>query len=398
MPVPADKASAPTVPHSPEPAPGPRTLPLTPLPAWAQKLLIALTVVTVCVPAADLAFGFDPTPLPTENRVLAELPGWHWTATALQTFPAKFEAWNKDHFGLRSTLIHWHSVLMLDVLGVSPTADVIIGRDGWLFMGKNKTVDTYRCLAPFDKAELDAEVATIRGRRDWLAARGIRYLNVWAPVKMDVYPEFLPGWVRKTANPCRLDQWLARMNKERLPVLDLRPAMQAAKAEGLAYIKTDTHWNPRGGYFGYRALVDRLRVWWPKLAPLPASRVRYRDIDRLGGDLAALMDLKERYRGPEVWADILDKRCNTASMNGLSRPKGIKLEAFECPPAGNGAAAPRLLLLGDSYQNALIPFLAETMGRTVTAEFAGFDKDLIEHEKPAVVVEIHVQRQMQPDR
>ena len=374
-------------------------LPGSPLPPWGQWALIGLAALALLLPAADLAHPYDPSPPPLENRKLADLPAWQWTQEALRTYPARFEAWNQDHFGLRSTLIHWHSVVMLDWLGVSPNPDVLIGTNGWLFMGRNKAVDAYRCVFPATVAELDAEVKTVRERRDWLAARGIRYLNVWAPVKKNVYPEYLPGWVQKTGGPCRLDQWMARMNKERLPVLDLRPALQAAKREGLAYHVTDTHWNSRGAYFSYRALVERLQPWFPRLRPLSPERVRFFLADRLGGDLARQLDLHERYHGPEVLAEFVGHRCGPAELHGLERPAGVKLEAYECPKdAGQRNKPPRLVLLGDSYQNALIPFLAETMGRTLTAEFAGFDKELILQEKPDVVVEIHVERQLQPDR
>ncbi len=369
----------------------------SPLPGWAQYLLAVLATLLVCLPLADLALGLDPTPLPMENRKLAPLPDLHFDATWTK-FPALFETWEKDHFGLRSTLIHWHAVLMLDVLGVSPTSDVLIGRNGWLYLGANKAVDAYRCVYPFTKPELDAKVAELRERRDWLTARGIRYLNVWAPLKSNIYPEFLPAWVTKSGGPCRIDQWMARMRKEGFPVLDLRPALRKAKAEGIAYYPTDTHWNPRGGYFGYLAVMARLRAWFPQLEPIDAKRVKYYEVERLGGDLARLMDMQVRYKALELGAGIADKRCSLAGLNGLSRPKGIKLEAYECPPRPGDKPGPRVVMTHDSFGNALIPFLAQTFGRTLAAEFAGFDKELIEHEKPDLVIEVHLERQMQPDR
>lgn len=369
-----------------------RTPASSPLPVWAQWLLIALALVATLLPLADRWLAFDPTPAPNENRNFAEPAKTPSTLDEVFAFPAAYEAWYKDHFGLRSTLIHWHAELMLDVFGVSPTQSVLIGDAGWLFLGKNKAVDAYRCVFPYTEAALDYEAKVVREHRDWLQQRGIAYLHVWAPLKHTVYPEHLPSWVQRSGGPCRLDQWLQRMQREGLPVLDLRPSQQQAKAEGVAYLHTDTHWNPRGAYHGYRAIIEALQPIVPGLRPLPPQRVRYREADVLGGDLARLMDMAERYRAPTLFADIVQPRCREASTNGLTRPKGIKLEAFSC---GRG---PKVVMLHDSFGNALIPFLAQTAGRLLTAEFANFDKELIEHEKPDVVIEVHLERQLQPDR
>ncbi len=369
-----------------------RTPASSPLPPWAQWVLIGLFALATVLPMADRWWGFDPTPAPNENRHFAEPATTPTTLDEVFAFPAAYEAWFKDHFGLRSTLIHWHAALMLDGFGVSPTPSVLIGDQGWLYLGKNKAVDAYRCVFPYTEAALDYEAKEVREHRDWLQQRGIAYLHVWAPLKHTVYPEHLPSWVQRSGGPCRLDQWLQRMQREGLPVLDLRPSQRQAKAEGLAYHLTDTHWNPRGAYHGYRAIVEALRTAFPALQPLPPQRVRYREADVLGGDLARLMDLAERYRGPTVFSDIVQPRCREAGLNGLTRPKGIKLEAFAC---GHG---PKIVMLHDSFGNALIPYLAQTAGRLLTAEFANFDKELIEHEKPDVVIEVHLERQLQPDR
>ena len=49
------------------------------------------------------------------------------------TFAAAFGQAFADRFGMRSALIlaqHW---ALVDIFGVSPVSNVMIGRDGWLF-------------------------------------------------------------------------------------------------------------------------------------------------------------------------------------------------------------------------------------------------------------------------
>jgi alginate O-acetyltransferase complex protein AlgJ len=369
-----------------------RSRPPVPLPRWAQLALCVLGVAVIGSSLADRAWPYDPTPPPQENRQLAAQPRWSWRWADLQTFPARFEAWDRDHFGLRSTLIHWHANLMLDGLGISPQKDVLIGQQGWLYYAIAKSVDTYRCLFPYQPAELEAAVRTVRERRDWLAARRIRYLNAWAPIKPNVYPEYLPSWLHKEGPVCRLDQWLGAMRAAKLPVLDLRPAMRKAKAAGLSYHRTDSHWNPRGAWFAYEAIVDAIAPLHKGLRRLASREVHFFEADRPGGDLARLADLAERYRGPEVLA-TLPQRCQATLLQGWTPPKGVHVRAFTCPDGG-----PKVVMFHDSFGGALLPFLSQSVGRLVATEFGRFDKELIERERPDLVLELHVERQLQPDR
>ncbi len=363
------------------------------LPVWAQYLLLLVSVVGILLPAADMKWHVDKTPPPDENRKLAEWPPLTANLAALQKWPALYETWVRDNFGYRSALIAAHSELMLDVLGISPRADVLLGKDGWLFLGTNKSIDAYRCIFPFTPEGLQHEIAYTRERTEYLASKGIKYLNVWAPNKENVYPEFLPMWVQKSGGPCRMDQIGETLHKAGLSYLDLRAAEMEAKRSALAYHKTDTHWNAVGAYFGYRHIATELRKWFPEMRVVEQNALQFVEIPRPGGDLARQLDLEKRYAGPQTF-EKMARRCKRVEPS-VTRPKGTKLEAFDCP----GSKGPRVLMFGDSYGNALIPFLAESCSHFLAVEFGPpLDKELVDVEKPDVVIDVHVERQMQPDR
>ena len=216
------------------------------LPRWAQVLLLTLSAAAILAPAGDMQWHWDPTPPPQENRKLAEWPALTLQLQALQKWPAQYETWVRDNFGFRSALIQWHSQLMLDVLGISPRADVVLGKDGWLFLGSNKSIDAYRCIFPYEAAGLQHEIAYTRERTEFLRSRGIKYLNVWAPDKEQVYPEFLPLWIRRSGGPCRMDQLGEALHGAGLSFVDLRAAERLAKQQAVAYHRTDTPWNAVG--------------------------------------------------------------------------------------------------------------------------------------------------------
>lgn len=359
----------------------------------AHTALVGATALLLLLPTVDWALGIDPTPPPDENRRPAAAAGMPTDVETLATWPARFEAWFRDHFGLRNTLIAWHTTLMLDVLGVSPTKDVLIGKDGWLYLGAAKNVGAYRCVQPYTTADLAVLQREHDRKANWARQRGIRYLHVWVPIKANVYPEFLPAGLHKLDQPCRLKQWMAHMQAHsKGPVLDLTAALLAAKTAGgeRLYYKTDTHWNPRGAFVGYGA-VARALAGAKGLQPLPESSVQFPLLSEGGGDLARLMDRAERYRGTEPgWA--IDPRKAVRLDKPYERGEGVKIEGWACkacPPT-------RLLLLHDSFGNGLIPFLSESVGRLVTAEFLGFDETLIAAEKPDVIVELHLERQLTP--
>ncbi len=375
---------------------GPIVRPQTLLQAPAQWALLVGFATLLALPSLDWAQGIDPTPPPEENRTPAPQVQVPKTLLAMAAWPAAYEAWFKDHFGLRNTLIAWHSTLMLDWFGVSPSKDVLIGKDGWLFLGATKNVDAYRCVAPYTPKELEDQRKQLVATRDWLRDRGIAYLKVWVPIKANIYPEFLPNGLTKLAQPCRMAQWFAHMAQHTdVAVLDLTGPLLAEKARNpeRLYFKTDTHWNPRGAWAGYQALVPLLRKLAPKADIIIAQRVSFHMRSETGGDLAKLLDMTERYRGSEPIQAVANSRIQTVD-NPVQRPKGIHLWTLACQGCGKA----KLLMFHDSFGNHLRTFLAESFARTVSVEFGPFDKELVQLEKPDIVIEVHLERQMTPER
>ena len=99
-------------------------------PDFAQILLVALVAIRLVLPATIEIAGWG-KPV-SENRTLAEAPGWPANLAEYRTFPQRLTAFVNDHFGLRSQLVRWNSELRLK-LGTSSSPSVAVGRDGFLF-------------------------------------------------------------------------------------------------------------------------------------------------------------------------------------------------------------------------------------------------------------------------
>src|SRR6185295_14349168 len=109
----------------------------------AQRLLVTLFVVVISLPLAANLAGFDGGDPGAENRELAPFPRIDRSWGSMAKLPANLGLWFDDHFGFRSDLVRWYGESRLFVLGVSPSAAVVKGRDGWFFYGEDNAVEDY---------------------------------------------------------------------------------------------------------------------------------------------------------------------------------------------------------------------------------------------------------------
>lgn len=356
--------------------------------ALSDTLLVIVFLATLCLPAADVFFDLDPTRL-SEKRRLAPPPPVRLSQPLEVSYTAAFESWWNDNFGFRRSLVVGYSRALLG-LGVSPTPSVILGRSGWLFFAGDEALASYRAVQPFTEAELAAWQRRIETRRDWLAERGIRYLVVIAPNKETIYPEFMPESLNRVRPVTRLDQLVAHLRAHSsVAVVDPRDALRTAKAGGILYLRTDTHWNDVGAWLLYREIVTGLRRWYPELEPTPATE--FAPVTRQGwsGDLANMLGMDGRLSEERLLLEPRRVRLARVADPG-PRPEDAqrKLTAAE----RGEPSLPRAVMFHDSFGLSLQPFLGESFSRIVfssgpTDWRRNFDAALVERERPAVVIQ-----------
>jgi len=261
---------------------------------WADWLLIFVFVALLWLPTVDFFTGIDRTDPAGENRLPAPIPRLaRRDFPGVKNYAAAAELYFNDHFGFRKRLIRWFQQWKMRLYRDQSGHKVVSGRDGWLFTGEEQMVDHFLGLAKFTPAQLKSWRTLLEKRRDWLAARGVKYLFVVAPDKQTVYPEYLPAWLLAAApahRETKLDQ-LLRYMKERstVEILDLRPALRAAKTEAPVYLQTDTHWNLLGGFVACREVLKTLAKQFPDLPPLRREDFIWTNPPATGGDLARIL-------------------------------------------------------------------------------------------------------------
>lgn len=356
-------------------------------PAWARALVV-LFLLTLALPGLATLAGVDAGLTRGENRDLAPAPTLALTWAAIAAVPTAFTNYFQDHFAFRGRLVRWQAAFRLLVLRVSPSPTVLRGKDGWLFYRDDGALEDYLSQSPLSPADLDEWAATLQHTRDWLARRGITYLFVIAPDKHQVYPEFMPETIQRTAATSRTAQLVAHLHAHTtVPVLDLLPAMLEAKREARIYHRTDSHWNDLGAFVAAQAILGRLRAGaadtLPGLAPGDRRDFIRSDARIPGLDLATMLGL-------ESWLHEADLRLR-------ARQPGYRVVEPEHPDPANiegrlatahtRADLPRAVVFRDSFGSALVPLLSEHFSRALYLWEYDIDPRVIERERPRIVIQ-----------
>lgn len=317
----------------------------------------------------------------------------------LSQLPTQFRAYFDEHFAFRPELVRAYGLLNVRVLRTSSSDEVVLGKQGWLFFSGDNGIRDYRSVKPFSNQELETWAATLERRRQWLAARGCRYVFTVVPNSQTIYSEYLPETINRVRQESRLDQLLTHLRAHtQVTAVDLRPALFTAKrsSEHELYHRTDTHWNPLGAFYGYQELARSFKSDFPTLRPL--SRADFEVVTRVspGGDLARMLGLQPDLQEKAV--EVVWKKPRRAQVVGTVKQAASRDMRYErllrtaCP----GAPISRVVMFRDSQAGALIPYLGEHFGQAtyVWTDNDQFDCSLVEQEHPQLVIEEIVERKL----
>jgi hypothetical protein len=356
-----------------------------------KAVFVALFVIVISLPLAANLAGVDGADPGAENRELAAFPRVDGTAASIAAFPSNLALWFDDHFGFRSVLVQWYGESRLFVLGVSPSAAVVKGRDGWFFYADDKASEDYALVEPMTPDALANWRSAIVRARDWLRTRGIAYVFTIAPDKHAIYGEEMPSTLVRVGDVSRTDQLFTALQDTGLAV-DVRTSLFEAKGRERIYQKTDTHWNDRGGLVAYQRIVNAVRARVPATPP-PWTRDDFEPADRLvpGLDLAGMMGLMRVLRETDLI--LVPRRPRRARV---IEPAGAEPTAEEgrLVTEIDDPSLPRAVIFRDSFVSRLVPFLAEHFSRAVYLWQNDFDAHAVEQEHPDIVIQEIVGRHL----
>ena len=350
---------------------------VTLLALWsAAPLAVTLLQISVWPDEA----GTEDIPVPERPRTLS---GW-------LRLPGKFKWYFQEQFGLKASYAAAQGWLSLRWLGKSPSPTALLGKDGWLFLASERTLDYQRHSDPFGEAALDEWTRVLCERDRWLTERKTEFVFFVAPNKHTVYSEHLPDDLAANASRTRLDQLLTALSTRcpELATVDVRHQLREAREHAQLYFKTDTHWNPAAGWVAANEIARQLGK-----PPLSGDLLRATAVRTEGGDLARVSGVQHHLADTEVWAapppnNLTDEHGKPVTWKMRDIRARARLDVRNRD--GEGTA----VVVRDSYGEALIPWVSLLFRRTVWIWSYEFSAEDVMREKPDVVIQQLVERKL----
>lgn len=325
----------------------------------------------------------------------------------LQTFPVFFtnnefnknvlkeiENWINDQFGLRKEFIKLYSYFHARILNVSPSDQVVIGKNNWLFYVKKIEGDN---LSDFQRINLpnDDRLNSIKdfleNEKKYLSKQNIPFYILIAPNKHNIYKEFFPEEIKSTDSKSKLDSFLSLTKKLNIPTINPTRALIKNKKKSILYYEAGSHWNEYGAYIAYADTVKKIADNFKNIKATDISQFRItKENTKIDGDsIAYLMGINSYPHSsiiqltptfPETFVISDYKTGKNNRENLISKNKNTKL--------------PKLIIFGDSFTKNIIKFFANNFSTVIFIWDYNIERysDLIEKEKPDIVLTLIVER------
>jgi len=284
------------------------------------------------------------------------------------------------NFWQREQLVQSWITFRIRGLGDRVISTVYAANDHWLvFIGENST-DDYQNTLPVTDADLAAIQQNLDNIYEYCESRGVTFLFVVAPNKNTIYPEYMPAEIPVLGKQSLLDRLVeAQRASGKAPILDLRPALLAAKRERQVFFSNDTHWNYYGAWIGYQEIMRSLQKDFPALQPHPlddyqeVSRGEYQgDMGYLTGHIS--LDEKSYQLKPE----FLRTRYHWEATGF-----GADLVSVHYQPS---ADLPKMVMYRDSFGIALIPYLSNHFRQATYLTTYRVDTNFLDVVDPDIII------------
>lgn len=285
---------------------------------------------------------FHPFPLArlTGVEVEAPVPVWRGSSWFSGEFQSAYERRLNATIGFRSYFVRTHNHLYVSLFRRQPPGAgtrIVIGKDRWLY--EADYVRTYNRDADPGDDKRRRVLAEVKRLQDELRSRGIAFLVVLAPTKVEIYPEYLPDGVllpNREARRTEYDRLRPLLDEYGIDHIDAHRLFQEKKTSQPhpLFAKGGTHWN----HYGAGMVVERI------LEAL--GRASGKDVPRL--TCASVRVDRRPLRADNDLGDLLNIWFAGAIFGPQVHP------VFRVT---GGADRPNVLMVGDSFVFTLADIL-----------------------------------------
>lgn len=321
-----------------------------------------LVFVAVLMAALALPFLLMPVAPQDESAELQELkefPAPVYDGHLNVGMLAQMGDWYDDHFAFRQQFITANARVRAGLLGTSPTDQVVVGSDGWLYYGG--TLNDYQRTAPLSDRVLDNAAFNLSLAQEYVEGTGATFTVAVAPDKNSLYGATMPYYLPAGEGPSNWDRLKDRLDERGVAYTDLKAALAGDET---LYLKTDSHWNTRGAYRGFSAIARDLALAHGDYSAGPVSMD-----DAFVGDIEAM--LYPLGREPEP-VEVFEDGERFGYVQGSAVTDATVETVSEDPSAAGSLVAYR-----DSFGNAVLPFFATASKEALFSKMVPYDFGLV---------------------
>lgn len=184
-----------------------------------------------------------------------------------------------DGLALRKSSIQMWNVVRYAVFGET-LPGAVAGKDGWLF-----TDEEFALGQSYDAVTQD-KLRQIVDTTRFLEDRGATVIIALIPDKARIMPEMLTKQ-RAPQVEARYSFAMDYLTGQGIFIDDLRDTLQAGKAQGDVFMRTDTHWSPYGATLVANAIAPRIQAATTERTEFVTDTT---GVDSNEGDLVTFVD------------------------------------------------------------------------------------------------------------
>ncbi len=259
--------------------------------------------------------------------------------------------------------------------------DVLRGQGDWLFErdGGRRLLAQMRGDLILTRKAARRWLFVLESRQAWLRDRGCAYVFAVAPSAYAALPEKLPDGVALAAQRpiTRITKWLEQTRSTARVVYPLEQ-LRAAAPERMIWDGHDSRWNAHGAFIGYRSLLEAIPAE-VEVRPVGPADVVYAWREA-PSDLGHRVDPARKYPTLIGWPA---QRAARLVGDNLVEGEGRML-ITRC----DVAPATTCVVFGDWSSYRMLTYLSEGFARVVFVHLATLDHELLEAERPDIVLDL----------
>lgn len=324
----------------------------------------------------------------SEKRTLKQLPK---TFSLSHNFYKDVENFFIDNFIFRENIIFIFSFYKYFIFSEAISDIVIIGKNGWFFLGDSNSREYFSNNKQLSKNTLSMWKKTIDIKTDIAKSKNIDYFFLISPNKESIYPMYYPD--KQENNTSIFDQLLLFFENNNISIINLKEVF--LNSELPTYFKTDHHWNKYGAYLAYEAIMKSKHNLSSDF-----EKFYFKKKKNNGGDLINSMQLNnfilEENNYEPYSSVILNCEEMTIDLKYINKSNLHPIRVRDCD---NSKSKNKAVIFHDSFGPYLTNYFDASFSQTIYIwDYPSVDqyKMIVDDLKPDIIIEQRVERHIAP--